>query len=381
MERIYLDHAATSPVHPQAAEAMLPYLTEIFGNPSSIHHFGRQARAGLDKARESVASSIGASYNDIVFTGGGTEADNLAILGYARSHRSLGNHIITASTEHHGVLNACIQLENEGFEVTYLPVDESGRISLIQLEEALKEQTILVSIMTVNNETGILQPIFEIGSMLKEHQAVFHTDAVQAVGKHPIHVKELKVDLLAASAHKFNGPNGVGFLYVKEGIEIEKILYGGEQERKRRAGTENTAGIIGMEKALTLSMQHREERNADYLQFRNELLEKLDEMNISYHLNGDTKYLLPNVVNLSFPGANVEQLLMNLDLEGIAVSSGSACTAGSVEPSHVLLSMFGENERSRSAVRFSFGLGNTLEQVNYTAEKLKKVLMRMKVYE
>lgn len=379
MERIYLDHAATSPVHPHAAEAMLPYLTDFFGNPSSIHYFGRQARAGLDEARESIARAIGASYNEIVFTGGGTEADNLAIIGYARANRKKGSHIITAATEHHGVLIACRQLEAEGFDVTYLPVDSNGLISLEELEKELKEETLLVSVMTANNETGVLQPIGKIGAMLKEHQAVFHTDAVQALGKYAVDVEELQVDLLAASAHKFNGPNGVGFLYARKGIELAPILHGGEQERKRRAGTENTAGVIGMKRALEIALEHMEARNKDYRGFCELFLKELDEASIDYYINGELDATLPNVLNLSFPGANVEQLLMNLDLEGIAVSSGSACTAGSVEPSHVLLSMHGENERSRSAVRFSFGYGNTSGQVETAAQVLKKVLERLKV--
>ncbi|WP_147803001.1 cysteine desulfurase family protein [Alkalicoccus halolimnae] len=379
MERIYLDHAATSPMHPQAAEEMLPFFTEKFGNPSSTHHFGREARAGLDEAREAIARAVGASYNEIIFTGGGTEADNLAIAGFARENRYKGKHVITVITEHHGVLNACSQLEQEGFEVSYLSVSEEGRVSLEQIEQELREDTILVSVMTANNETGTLQPVNEIGALLKEHQAAFHTDAVQALGKCPIDVNDMNVDLLACSAHKFNGPNGTGFLYARKGVELAPILFGGEQERKRRAGTENTAGAAGMKKALEISLTHMEERAELYLTYRNRLKEILSEAGINYYVNGDEKYSLPNVLNLSFPKANVEQLLMNLDLEGIAVSSGSACTAGSVKPSHVLIAMHGENDRSKAAVRFSFGYGNTLDQIEKAGRAVIKVLDRMKV--
>jgi cysteine desulfurase len=378
MERIYLDHAATSPVHPEVVEAMLPYFTEKFGNPSSIHSFGREARAALDEARVKIASVIGASYNEIIFTGGGTEADNLAIIGGAKKNRHKGNHIITAVTEHHGVLHACKELEKEGYEVTYLKVAENGKISIGDLKDALREDTILVSLMTVNNETGTIQPIKEVGNILKGHQALFHTDAVQAAGKCPLNVDDLNVDLMACSAHKFNGPNGTGFLYIRKGTELVPISFGGEQERKRRAGTENTAGITGMKAALETASMNMEARTASAVQFRKLMLDVFDEEKINYKVNGDAEEGLPHVLNVSFPEVNVEQFLMNMDLEGIAVSSGSACTAGSVDPSHVLIGMHGVNDRSRSAVRFSFGYGNTAEQVERAAKTVSRILGRIK---
>ncbi|NJP36556.1 cysteine desulfurase family protein [Alkalicoccus luteus] len=379
MERIYLDHAATTPVHPKAAEAMMPYFTSVFGNPSSTHHYGRESKAALQRARRILADAVGASAEEIVLTAGGTEADNLAIMGYARNHHHLGRHIITAVTEHHGVLHACQALEKEGFSVTYLNVDSSGLIRMEELEEALRDDTILVSLMTANNETGVVQPIQAIGDRLKEHQAVFHTDAVQAVGKREIHVSDLGVDMLAASAHKFNGPNGTGFLYVRKGIQLSPLLHGGSQERKRRAGTESTALAAGMAEALRLTLEEMELKQTEQERFRRLLLTQLEHGGAEAVVNGHPEERLSNVLNISFPGANVEQLLMNLDLEGIAVSSGSACTAGSIEASHVLTAMHGDSERGRSAVRFSFGLGTTDEQINRTAETLLRVLQRMKM--
>ncbi|TVP85417.1 MAG: cysteine desulfurase [Alkalicoccus sp.] len=378
MDRIYLDHAATSPVHPEVVEAMLPYFTEKFGNPSSIHSFGREARAALDEARGKIAAAIGASYNEIVFTGGGTEADNLAVIGGAKKRGHKGKHIITAVTEHHGVLHACSELEQEGYEVTYLKVAEDGKISIDDLKDALREDTILVSLMTVNNETGTIQPVKEVGNVLKDHQALFHTDAVQAAGKYPLDVEELKVDLMACSAHKFNGPNGIGFLYVRQGTALAPISFGGDQERKRRAGTENTAGITGMKTALETALSNMEARKSSAVQFRKLMLDVFDEQEINYEVNGDPEEGLPHVLNVSFPEVNVEQFLMNMDLEGIAVSSGSACTAGSVDPSHVLIGMHGVNDRSRSAVRFSFGYGNTAEQVESAAKTASRILGRIK---
>ncbi|QKS70791.1 cysteine desulfurase [Paenalkalicoccus suaedae] len=377
MERIYLDHAATSPIHKDVVQVMADSLKEFFGNPSSIHHYGREARRMLDDARETIATSIHAKSDEIVFTSGGTEADNLAIIGYAKRHRSQGTHLITVKTEHHGVLHACEHLERDGFDVTYLNVDEDGMIRMDELQAALRDDTILVSIMMANNETGVLLPIKEIGDLLKDHQAVFHTDAVQAIGKYPIHVDELHIDLLASSAHKFNGPNGVGFLYKRKGITLDPLTYGGEQERKTRAGTENVAGILGMAKALSIAIQDMHARSEQYEEFREQFLRILDENAIEYKLNGHKTERLNNVMNLSFEGMNVESILMNLDLSGVAVSSGSACTAGSVEPSHVLTAMFGNNDRSKSAVRFSFGLGNTIEQVIHAANAVVKTLERM----
>jgi cysteine desulfurase len=378
LERIYLDHAATSPMHPDVVETMVPFMTEIFGNPSSIHFFGRQSRHAIDVARETVAKSIGAKENEIIFTSGGTEADNLALVGVAMANRQKGKHIITTAIEHHAVLHTCHYLEKQGFEVTYLPVDERGKISLEDFQRALRDDTILVSIMFGNNEVGVLQPIKEIGQMLKEHQAFFHTDAVQAYGLIPIDVNELHIDLLSVSAHKINGPKGVGFLYARETVKLIPRLYGGEQERKRRAGTENVAGIVGMAKAVEIARQTMNEKASMYRSFKEKMLGIFEQEGIPYIVNGDENNSLPHVLNVAFPGTNVESMLVNLDLAGIAASSGSACTAGSIDPSHVLVAMFGkESERIRSSVRFSFGLGNTEEQIEKAAYETVKIVRRL----
>jgi cysteine desulfurase len=378
LERIYLDHAATSPVHPEVVHAMIPYMTEIFGNPSSIHFFGRQSRHAVDEARETIAKTIGAKTNEIIFTSGGTEADNLALIGVAMANRQKGRHIITTSIEHHAVLHTCHYLEKQGFDVTYLPVNEQGKISLTDLQQALRPDTILVSIMFGNNETGVLQPIQEIGMMLKEHPAYFHTDAVQAYGLIPIDVNELHIDLLSVSAHKINGPKGIGFLYVREGVKLTPHFYGGEQERKRRAGTENVAGIVGLQKAAEIAQQTMNEKAQLYRSFKEKMMAIFEQEGIHYAVNGDVDDSLPHVLNVAFFGTNVEAMLVNLDLAGIAASSGSACTAGSVDPSHVLVAMFGkESERIRSSIRFSFGLGNTAQQVEMAAYETAKIVKRL----
>ncbi|WP_035019993.1 cysteine desulfurase family protein [Anoxybacillus flavithermus] len=378
MERIYLDHAATSPVHPQVVEAMVPYMITYFGNPSSIHSFGRETRRALDEARETIAKTIGAKANEIIFTSGGTEADNLAIIGVAMANREKGRHIITTSVEHHAVLNTCKYLQKQGFDVTYLPVDEHGIISIEQLKSALRDDTVLVSIMFGNNETGVLQPIHNIGQLLHDHDVYFHTDAVQAYGLVPIDVHELGIDLLSVSSHKINGPKGVGFLYVREGVRLTPHIYGGEQERKRRAGTENVPGIVGLQKAAELAQQMMSEKRALYEQFQRIMLTTFEREGIDYAVNGHETNRLPHVLNVAFFGTNVEALLVNLDLAGIAASSGSACTAGSIDPSHVLVAMYGnESERIRSSVRFSFGYGNTLEQVERAAYDIAKIVKRL----
>ncbi|ACJ33116.1 Cysteine desulfurase family aminotransferase [Anoxybacillus flavithermus WK1] len=378
LERIYLDHAATSPVHPQVVEAMVPYMTTYFGNPSSIHSFGRETRRALDEAREIIAKTIGAKANEIIFTSGGTEADNLAIIGVAMANRERGRHIITTSVEHHAVLNTCKYLQKQGFDVTYLPVDEHGIISVEQLKSALRDDTVLVSIMFGNNETGVLQPIHDIGQLLRDHDVYFHTDAVQAYGLVPIDVHELGIDSLSVSSHKINGPKGVGFLYVREGVRLTPHIYGGEQERKRRAGTENVPGIVGLQKAAELAQQTMSEKRALYEQFQRIMLMTFEREGIDYAVNGHETNRLPHVLNVAFFGTNVEALLVNLDLAGIAASSGSACTAGSIDPSHVLVAMYGnESDRIRSSVRFSFGYGNTLEQVERAAYDIAKIVKRL----
>ncbi|MBS4215540.1 MULTISPECIES: cysteine desulfurase family protein [Neobacillus] len=379
MERIYLDHAATSPMHPKVIEKMHETMKSVFGNPSSIHAFGREARHYIDVARAALAGSIGAKENEIIFTSGGTEADNMALFGVAESYQHLGKHIITTQVEHHAVLHACQKLEKMGFVVTYLPVDETGRISISDLQEALRDDTILVSVMYGNNEVGTIQPIAEIGRLLKDHQAKFHTDAVQAYGMEKINVDESYIDLLSVSAHKINGPKGIGFLYVRSNVKISPRLFGGEQERKRRAGTENVASIAGFHEAVLIAMEERSAKREQFTKYKQLLLNKLQESGIEFTVNGLLENSLPHVLNLSFPGTNVEAMLVNLDLAGIAVSSGSACTAGSIEPSHVLVAMFGKgSERLTNAIRFSFGFTTTTEEILKAAEETAKVVSRLR---
>ncbi len=379
MERIYLDHAATTPMHPRVIEKMVEVMNTNFGNPSSIHSFGREARHYIDLARETMARSIGAKENEIIFTSGGTEADNMALFGAAESNQHKGKHIITTMVEHHAVLHAGQRLEKMGYEVTYLPVDEKGDISLDELQKALREDTILVSIMYGNNEVGTIQPIKEIGELLKVHQAIFHTDAVQAYGIEAINVDELQVDLLSVSAHKINGPKGIGFLYIRDKVKLVPRAYGGEQERKRRAGTENVAAIVGFGEAVKIASEDRSAKRKMYQEFKDTFIQRLSEHDIEFSINGMLENSLPNVLNLSFPGTNVEAMLVNLDLAGIAVSSGSACTAGSIEPSHVLVAMFGkESERLINSIRFSFGFNTTEDQLIKTAEETARIVTRLK---
>ena len=378
MDRIYLDHAATSPMHPNVIDKMMAVMTSDFGNPSSIHAFGRQARHILDEARETIAASIGAGRNEIIFTSGGTEADNTALIGIAEANRAKGKHIITTMIEHHAILHTSQFLEKIGFDVTYLPVNESGLISIDDVQAALRDDTILVSVMFGNNEVGTIQPITEIGQLLKEHQAYFHTDAVQAYGLVPIDVNQLNIDLLSVSAHKINGPKGIGFLYVRDGVKLQPHTYGGEQERKRRAGTESVPAIVGLAEAVRIAQSEMEEKSKRYQGFKDILLAVFDEAGIQYDINGCLKKSLPHVLNVSFSGTNVESMLVNLDLAGVAVSSGSACTAGSIDPSHVLVAMFGKNsERTKNSIRFSFGLNNTEEEIQKAAFETVKIVNRL----
>jgi cysteine desulfurase len=378
VEVIYVDHAATSPLHSDVIEEMLPYYHKYFGNPSSIHQVGRQARQALDHARRTIAKKLGIHEQTIFFTSGGTEADNMAILGYALENESKGKHIITSKIEHHAVLHACEELEKRGFDVTYLPVDETGIVKQKDVQNALQDDTILVTLMFGNNEVGTLQPIQEIGELLKDHQAVFHTDAVQACGVVNLQLDTLPVDMLSISAHKINGPKGVGLLYVKKGIKLKPVLFGGEQERKRRAGTENVAAIAGFAKAMEIAVESINEKQDLYQQFARILIDTWSNEEVMFYINGHQHDRLPHVLNVSFPGVNLEALLMNLDLAGIAASSGSACTAGSIEPSHVLVAMFGKSsERIQSAIRFSFGLGNTVEQIEHVAKVTAQIVKRL----
>jgi cysteine desulfurase len=378
MEKIYVDHAATSPIHPSVADVMLEVMKNTFGNPSSIHSFGRQARRIIDESRVIFASSIGAKPTEVIMTSGGTEADNFAIVGIAESYQHQGKHVITSQIEHHAVLHTCQQLEKRGYEVTYLAVDENGQVSLSELKAALRDDTILVSIMYGNNEVGTLQPIKEIAEVLKESKAFFHTDAVQAYGIIPIDVNELGIDLMSVSAHKLNGPKGIGYLYAKEGVSLAPRFFGGEQERKRRPGTENVAAIAGFKQAVLIAQENIFEKQKQYLHFKNMFIKHLEESSVLFHQNGSLENSLPHVLNLSFPGTDVEAMLVNLDLVGIAASSGSACTAGSIDPSHVLVAMHGkDSERIRNSIRFSFGLYNTDSQIIHIANEVAKIVKRL----
>ncbi len=377
---VYLDHAATTPIHPDVIQVMSETMATIFGNPSSIHHYGRDAHTKLETARQTIAAQLGVKEHEIIFNSGGTESDNTAIIGTAICQQNLGKHIITTQIEHPAVIQSMHYLETLGFEVTYLPVDQTGQLAVADLEAALRSDTILVSIMSANNETGNILPMAEIGAVLRTHQAVFHTDAVQAYGKIPLNIVENGIDLLSISAHKINGPKGVGFLYKRDGISLPSYLHGGEQEEKRRAGTENLVGIMGMAKAASLlTEQVQQENTAHYQQFAEALLDTLHKHGVSYQLNGNAKSKLPHILNLRFPGVNSDLLLMKLDLKGAAISTGSACTAGNVEPSHVLEAMLGkEHPAIRESVRISFGLGNTMVEVRQFAQLLAETVLNSK---
>ncbi|MEJ8545678.1 IscS subfamily cysteine desulfurase [Brevibacillus borstelensis] len=377
-ERIYLDHAATTPVHPRVVEAMHPFLTEVYGNPSSVHGFGREARQALEGARDAIARFLDADPQTLVFTSGGTEADNMAIIGGAMAQRERGRHVITSSIEHHAVLHACEHLEQLGFEVTYLPADKTGMISVDELKKAVRPDTVLVSIMYGNNEVGTIQPIEEMGTYLREREIVFHTDAVQAAGVLPINVNKLPVDMMSVSAHKINGPKGVGALYLGRKVPFTPYLHGGSQERKRRAGTENLASIIGFAEAAKIAQEEMAERVAKYRQMRAAMLQCWEEEGISFQVNGHPEKHLPHILNVSFLGVHTETMLMNLDLQGVAAASGSACTSGSLELSHVLKAMCLDDPVAQSAIRFSFGITNTVEEAERAARKAAEVVHRLK---
>ena len=374
MNRIYMDNAATTAVAPQVLEAMLPYFTEVYGNPSSIHSTGRDSRRVVDAARRQVANAIGALPQEIYFTAGGSESDNWAIKGAAFAKQAKGNHIITSAIEHHAVLHTCQWLEKRGFEVTYLPVDEFGRVSVQDVENAITDKTILISIMAANNEIGTLQPIAEIGKLAKEKKILFHTDAVQAVGAIPIDVNELNVDMLSMSAHKFHGPKGVGALYIRKGVRVDTFMHGGAQERGQRAGTENLPGIVGMGKAIELATANLAENAARETRLRDRLIDGIMAAIPDIRLNGHRTQRLPNNVNISFRYVEGEALLLRLDLAGIAGSSGSACTSGSLDPSHVLLAIGLPHEIAHGSLRLSLGTETTDEEVDYVLEKLPEIV-------
>lgn len=377
---IYLDHAASTPVHPEVAEAMLKVMTGQFGNASSVHAFGRAAKRTVSSARDKIAAFLGSFPDELIFTSGGTESDNLAIFGALSAHENNGKHIITTSIEHHAVLHSFEQLEQEGYEVTYLPVDSYGLVSTDDVISAIRPDTILISVMYANNEVGTIQRIEEIGSIAREHGVLFHVDAVQALGSVPINLHALPVDMMSFSAHKINGPQGVGALYLRREVKLNPIAFGGLQERKRRAGTENMAGIVGFATAVELAASHMEDRTAHDLELRSVFLEELSKEvgEGEFVLNGHPEQVLPHIVNVSFPSVKTETMLMNLDVEGIACASGSACTSGSLSRSHVLEAMQLPEEIMDSAIRFSFGLGNTKKDLVYTAQKVGTIIKRLR---
>lgn len=378
MKKIYLDHNATTPMRAEVLEATLPYFKEKFGNASSIHGFGREAKVALEDAREKVAEILGASSSEIFFTSGGTEADNLAIKGTAFANPKKGRHIITSEIEHHAILESCKFLEKEGFEITYLPVNSQGLIDPEDLRKAIRDDTILVSIMYANNEMGTIQPIEELCKIAKKKGIYFHTDAVQAVGKAPIELKKLDVDMLSMSGHKIYGPKGVGALFIRKGVRITPLSHGGQHERSRRAGTENVAGIVGFAKALELVVGEMKNQNTHLKNLTEAFYKKLIESIPDVILNGDLNRRIPNTLNLSFKGVEGESVILSLDMKGVAVASGSACTSGTLEPSHVLSAMGVDPAIAQGAIRFSFGRDNTMEDVEYVADLLPEIVQRLR---
>ena len=378
MNRIYMDNAATTRVSRPVVEAMLPYLTEVYGNPSSIHAFGREARKALDGAREQVAKALGAEPQEIYFTGCGTESDNWAIHGGAYARKAKGRHLITSAIEHHAVLHAMAQLEKEGFEVTYLPVDSEGLVNPEDLEKAFRPDTTLVSIMMANNEIGTIQPIAELAKITKAHGALFHTDAVQAIGSIGIDVKSLGVDMLSLSGHKFHAPKGVGALYLRKGVKINSLMQGGAQERSQRPGTENIASIVGMGVAIEKAAATIAERNAYLTPLRDRLIEGILTGIPEVRLNGHATKRLSNNANVSVRYIEGEALLLSLDIVGISASSGSACTSGSLDPSHVLLAIGLPHEIAHGSLRFSLSEESTMEEVETVIAELKKIVERLR---
>ena len=378
-ERIYVDNAATTKVAPEVLETMLPYFTQDYGNPSSIYAEGRKAKSAIEHAREQVAAAIGADPKEIYFTGSGSEADNWAIRSTARALKSKGNHIITSAVEHHAVLHTCKDLESQGYEVTYLPVDKYGMVSPDDVKSAIKDTTVLISIMLANNEIGTIMPIAEIGEIAKAAGIVFHTDAVQAIGNIPVDVNAMNVDMLSLTGHKFHGPKGSGALYVRNGVKLMSFITGGAQERMRRAGTENVPGIVGLGKAIELATANIPEKQKKLTALRDAYIKKVLETIPYSHLNGHPTKRLPGNANISFEFIEGEGMLLCLDMKGISASSGSACTSGSLDPSHVLLAIGLKHEEAHGSLRVSFGEDNTTDDVNYIADSLKEIVERLRM--
>lgn len=378
MNTIYLDNNATTKTDEEVVKAMMPYLLDNYGNPSSIYKIGRENKKVVEDSREKIAKILNCEPNEIYFTSGGSESDNTAIRGIAYSYKNKGNHIITSKIEHPAVLETCKQLEKEGFEVSYIGTDGNGIVDLEELKKEIKQATTLITIMFANNEIGTLQPIKEIGEIAKKNNIIFHTDGVQAVGSVLIDVKELNIDSLSLSAHKFYGPKGIGVLYVRKGIKFEKFVNGGHQERNKRAGTENVSGIVGLAKAIELAYQNLEENNKKIKELRDYYVEQVKEKIPYIKINGDMEKRLPGNSNISFRFIEGEGLLLNLDLKGICASSGSACTSGSLDPSHVLLAIGLPHEIAHGSLRISIGKYNTKEEIDYLVENLVEIVGRLR---
>ncbi len=375
---IYLDNAATTKTAPEVVEAMLPYFSEYYGNPSSIYSLGTKSKKAVAEARETIAKSLGAANNEIYFTAGGSESDNWALKATAEAYASKGKHIITSRIEHHAVLHTCEYLEKNGYEVTYVDVDENGILKLDELKKAIRPDTVLISVMFANNEIGSIQPIREIGQIAREHGILFHTDAVQAYGQLPIDVDEYGIDMLSASAHKLNGPKGIGFLYIRKGIKSRSFLHGGQQERGRRAGTENVPGIVGLCAACRRAFEIMEQKTARELELRDYLIRRIEEEIPYCRLNGDRERRLPNNVNFSFRFVEGESLLIMLDMKGICASSGSACTSGSLDPSHVLLAIGLPHEIAHGSLRLTLSEENTKEELDTTVEAIAQIVGKLR---
>ena len=375
---IYLDNAATTKTAPEVVEAMLPYFTEFYGNASSVYGFAGNSKEAMAKARETIAASLGAKTNEIYFTAGGSEADNWALKATAEAYKAKGNHIITTKIEHHAILHTAEWLEKNGFEVTYLNVDENGVVKLDELKKAIRPETILISVMFANNEIGTIQPVKEIGEIAKEHGILFHTDAVQAFGQVPINVDELNIDMLSSSCHKLNGPKGIGFLYIRKGVKMRSFVHGGAQERKRRAGTENIPAIVGYGAAVERAMRTMKERTEKEMELRDYLIDRVLKEVPYTRLNGHRTDRLPNNANFSFQFIEGESLLIMLDMEGICGSSGSACTSGSLDPSHVLLAIGLPHEIAHGSLRLTLSDETTKEDIDYVVEKVKEIVARLR---
>ena len=378
MRRIYLDYAATTPVDPEVVKAMSPFFTETFGNPSGTYSYGQEAKEVIEEARVTVSELIGAKADEIVFTSGGTESDNFALVGVAYANQARGNHIITTPVEHHAVTETCNYLEERGFRITYVPVDEHGLVDPSDVKKAIMDDTILISVMHANNEMGTIEPILEIGKIAKEREIYFHADAVQTVGHLPVDVDELGVDLLSLSAHKFYGPKGIGVLYIRRGIEIAPFMHGGEQERRLRAGTENVPGIVGLGRAIEMAGQEMQSEAKRLTNLRDKLITGILEEIDHTRLNGHPSIRLPNNVNISFGSLEGESIVLNLDLEGICASTGSACSSASLEPSHVLSAMGLSPEQVYGSVRFSLGKWTSEEMIERVLEVLPKVVQKLR---